>query len=775
MQRLRSLPPDSYTCGPHLLMPIRRLIAAVLMVALLSCLLAALFIPRPASANVPIRLRIGVVADDLYRLAPADFLAAGIDPAAIDPRSFSMSSQGLPVAIRVLGETDGRFDAGDAIEFFGQRFRGDEQDEKYTDERVYWLEAADIGSGNAPRIAEVSASPIGNLPPPLHFSASVRAEHNQYWYTLYTTNPSSKDTWFWEQLRPTTADGLTRTFTVTVPFPTPGIGANVWIDQNARAAVQHRTGFELNGASLGVATWSGVARSHISLPIPRDLLVHGANTLSEHALLVPPALIDWIYFNYLEVHYRRLFRAWQGHLDFTAETDGPAEYLTDGWEAAPITVWDISVPALPRRLTGASVSAGDVGQSLRFRAEDGVAGNRYWLQTEASFAHPASLRLRPPTGLRNPASGYDVIIVTSTELRPGAERLAAFDRQRGHQVLVVDFLDVVDEFNYGIYHPRAVPAMLAWAQTHWPDPKPRYLTLFGDGHWNFKSFNPTLYPPQPQHIPPYLAWVDPAQGEVPADPWYGDWNGDRLPDLAVGRIAVNTMDEAGAVLHKLESYDESDSDASWQQNAIFIADNEDLAGDFPTLSDAIIRDYLPPWFGARRIYLQHTVASAGEARAAIIQATNEGALMLQYSGHGSPPRWAHEQIWSLADLPSLQNGARLPVIMTFNCLDGYFAHPQPDNFSLAETMQRLPNGGSVAAISPSGLGFTYDQDRYRRLLMQTIFHDGVHTLGDALLRTQQQYFARTGPHYLIDTMMLYGDPTFKIPLTAQRVYLPLLW
>jgi len=373
------------------------------------------------------------------------------------------------------------------------------------------------------------------------------------------------------------------------------------------------------------------------------------------------------------------------------------------------------------------------------------------------------------------AAGADVVIVTSAELRPAAERLAAFDRQRGYQARVVEFQDVVDEFNHGIYHPRAVPAMLAWAQANWPDPTPRFLTLFGDGHWNFKNYNPALYPPQPQHIPPYLAWVDPTQGEVPADPWYGDLDGDRLPDLAVGRIAVNSLDEANAVLDKLEGYDESGLAGPWQQNAIFIADDKDSAGDFAALSDAIIADYLPAWFTPERLYLKATLPDAAAARTAIGAAIDAGALLLQYTGHGSPSRWTHEEIWTLADVPGLQNGPRLPVVMTFNCLDGYFAHPQPDLFSLAETMQRQPNGGSIAAISPSGLGFTFDQDRYRRLLMQSLFHDGVYTLGDALLRTQQRFFARTGPHYLIDTMMLYGDPTLHMPLPDEQIFMPLVW
>lgn len=754
-------------------MQFRRLIPAILAFTGLGCLAAAMLAPRQAAAGDVIRLRIGIVVDDIYRLTPADLLAAGVDPATLDPRTFALSSQGRPVAIRVIGEADGRFDAGDAVEFFGQKFSADEQDEKYTDERVYWLEAG--GSQGGLRLPDQTANPTGATIPPAHFPAVVRAEQSRYWFTLWTPNPPSKDTWFWEQLRPASSDGVTGVFTAAIPYPAPNAAAEIWIDQNARSDTNHHTQLSFNGVSLGSASWSGVARSHISRTLPAGVLVHGDNALTNRATLVPPAPVDWVYFNYWEVHYRRLFRAWQGHLDFSSETSGPAEYISDGWDAEAVAVWDITATEQPRRLTGAVILRSGLGWALRFRADEAAPGNRYWLQTESTFAHPASIRLRPPTGLRNPASGADVVIVTSAELRPAAERLAAFDQQRGYQALVVDFQDVIDEFNHGIYHPRAVPALLSWAQDHWPDPQPRYLTLFGDGHWNFKNYHPSLYPPQPQHIPPYLAWVDPTQGEVPADPWYGDLDGDRLPDLAVGRIAVNTLAEADAVLDKLESYDESGSDGSWQKNAIIIADDEDSAGDFAALSDAIIADYLLPWLSPTRIYLKVSVPDAASARAAIGQAIDDGAVLLQYTGHGNPPRWTHEEIWTLADVAGLHNGARLPVVMSFNCLDGYFAHPQPGQFSLAETMQRQPNGGSVAAISPSGLGFTYEQDQYRRALMQALIRERIPTLGDVLLHTQQQFFARTGPHYLIDTMMLYGDPTLQMPLPDEQVFLPAVW
>ncbi len=197
---------------------------------------------------------------------------------------------------------------------------------------------------------------------------------------------------------------------------------------------------------------------------------------------------DWIYLNYWELSYRRLFRAWEDQVDFTTELTGPNLYRVDNWANQQVRIWDISDPLQPRHLLGASFTAGDVGQALAFQVND-QPGDRFWMQTAATISTPPNIRLVPANNLRAPISGADAVIITSTELRPAAEQLAAWHETQGRRALVADFQDVVDEFNDGIYHPRAVPTMLAWAHDHWPQPAPQFLTLVGDGHWNFKGFN----------------------------------------------------------------------------------------------------------------------------------------------------------------------------------------------------------------------------------------------------------------------------------------------
>ncbi|MGE5603643.1 MAG: C25 family cysteine peptidase [Nitrososphaerales archaeon] len=714
------------------------------------------------AASTAIRIRIGVVKDGITVLAPANLSDAGIDPNSVDPRTFALSSLGQPVAIYVTGADDGRFDGADRMYFFGQKFRGPEMDQKYTDERVYWL---DTGGAPGLRMKTVDATPRFDLIPPADFATTLHAEESLLWWSLYSLDlaKETQDTWFWRRLQFISGSSITATLPYTVPYPA-NAAATLRLEEISNARVpgvnpDHRTKAALNGTTLLDETWDDwYVRKGFSAAVPAGVLTHGVNTLAVGAWTLAGTFGDDIYVNYWELDYRRLFQAWEDRLAFRAEAGGTQEYAVTGFSSPDVWIWDVTDTNAPVRLLEPS------GWNGRFRASS-TPGSRYWMQGAGSFQAPASVRLRPPTGLRDPAGGADAVIVTSAELRSQAERLAGWHRAHGRRALVVDIQDAYDEFNDGVYHPKAVQAMMKWASTHWAAPAPAYLTLFGDGQWNFKNYNPAVYPGGPNHVPPYLAFEDEWQGEVPVDARFGDLNDDKLPEIAVGRIAVNTVGEATTVVDKILAYDENRRLADWQERAIFVADNADVNGDFPAVSDEMIAGYTPGDLQVTRVYVPNPPTPEGIAatKNALINAWNGGAFMVQYTGHGAPERWTHEFILTTPDITggAFTNGDRLPVVLTFNCLDGYFAHPT--QVSIAEAMQRAPGGGSIAAISPSGLGTTDVQREFRIVLLTVMFHDNVREIGRALTIAKQRFAQVYGAHYLTQTMMLFGDPALQLP------------
>ena len=133
---------------------------------------------------------------------------------------------------------------------------------------------------------------------------------------------------------------------------------------------------------------------------------------------------------------------------------------------------------------------------------------------------------------------------------------------------------------------------------------------------------------------------------------------------------------------------------------------------------------------------------------------------------GRTQYWASERLLTVAEVAGLNNGSRLPVIMSFNCLDGWFVDPKPSFQALAEVQQRHPGGGAIAAIAPTGEGITSDQQAFRRILMTVMFKENVREIGKALDLAKRRYADQGGARYLIETMTLFGDPALRLPLAA---------
>jgi hypothetical protein len=769
---------------------LRRVWRPLVVLALVALSLPGWSPAEEASADATVRLRVGVTKDGIVEIKAGDLSPEVLALLNENPEAVAMSSMGQPVAARVITDTVTGFKS---LQFFGQRFRSTaavhpEQEEKYTDERAYWL---DIGGTPGPKIANVDAAPRPelNLTPPDDFLTTVRAEESKVWWTLTsgTATPAlltdNYDTWFWATLLTTPTASVTATLPYTLPHPAPGFPATLRLEEVARTwsnslNPDHRTVIGINGMSFPHHDWDGKVREVFTETVPADILDEsGLNTVTARSEKPDGASSTYtyrVYVNYWEIDYRRLFRAWEGQVNFVAEEDGPHEYLVSGWDNVPVETWDISNPSLPLRLDGAAAETAGGDTSLRFYAAD-ATGAHFWMQAADKIAGPASLRVSVQTIHAEPNDRWvEAVIVTPAVLRDAADRLAQWHEEHGRHALVVDIQQVYDEFNDGIYHPKAVPQMLAWFAAERVGGAPAYLTLVGDGHWNFKNTGSASIVGWPNLIPPYLAWVDPWQGEVPADSLYGDLDFDGMPDVAVGRLAVNTLAEAHTVVDKIVGYDQNLRLQSWQRQALFVAERHNTGDwDYPSLTDEIIANFLPADISAQRVYLGQTVPDAPSARAAISDAVRSGVLMLQYSGHGDVDLWSKEAIWNATDVSSLRNQPMFPVVMTFNCKDGYFAYPGWS--SMAETWQRQLNGGAIAAISPSGLGATPEQHAIRKLLMGLIFQEDVRDLGRALLIAKQRYADADWPYYQVATLMLYGDPAMRLPGPVNsRIFMPLV-
>ncbi|HEY5906653.1 MAG TPA: C25 family cysteine peptidase, partial [Vicinamibacteria bacterium] len=313
---------------------------------------------------------------------------------------------------------------------------------------------------------------------------------------------------------------------------------------------------------------------------------------------------------------------------------------------------------------------------------------------------------------------------------------------------VVALEDVYDQFGFGEEGPDPVKAFLGYAYHSWQRPSPRYVLLLGDATYDPKDFTKTG---TKDRLPTPLArtsfiWTA-------SDPSYAQVNGnDLLPDLAIGRLPAASLAEAQILVGKLLAFETSRRNLSGP--AVLVADNADEAGFFERNADEIAA--LLPGRPVQKLYLRDLAGQGLDARASIRSALDGGASLLSYVGHGSIAVWASENVWNNLDVNALQPQAQQPLLLTLDCLNGFFHFP-PLN-SLAEQMVKAEGKGAIAAISPSGLSLDEPAHVFHRALVRQLGSGGHLRLGDAVLAAQGDYAESGAFPELLAIYHLFGDP-----------------
>ena len=719
--------------------------------------------------------------DGIYQLTYSDLETAGLplDPPGvfIDPRSLHIyDGRGEEIAIYVHDEEFGRFDWDDYILFYGE-----EVNTKYTNTNVYWLTWGGDGG-----IRMLNRQGEGDKDTPVWFEATARVEQDNKYMTNLPPYPSADELerWYWEKLQPVGQQPVTGTYSINVRNIFAGeaysatLRADLWggsTDDN-ELTTDHHVLIYVNGYPVEDAWWDGIAPHPVVADFPSSALLEGENVIevvcpgdtSIGALSV--VVTDWF-----EITYRDTHVAEGDSLAFAQDDIGSGvwEYQISGFTQASIEVYDVTVPISVSRIVSRTIFPIESTWMLTF-TQDIAAPTRYLALTGPETKSPLAITLDTPSNLRGPSNGADYLIITHSDFHTNVLALANHRAAQGFDTMVVDVQDIYDEFSHGILDPRAIRDFLTYAYSYW-NPRPSYVLLVGDGNYDFKD---NIGRAEPNYIPPYLACVDPFNGEIATDNRYACVSGtDNMPDLNIGRLPVKTPDEADAVIGKILAYEASPF-ADWKQQMQFIADNPQDEDDFRALSDYIADNHLPSGYAAEKVYygvLPHTTPSA--VTTAIIDGINEGRLLVNYFGHGYLYYWAVEKFleespFGRHDLALLTNDERLPLVVSMSCYMGRFDLPSSPTINtscLSESLVRAEGKGAVATWASTGSG----QSGGHRLLdsgfFTAVFSDGVVEVGAA---TTQAALGMDSYQYLVDQYVLFGDPAMKLAVQYDS-FLPL--
>ncbi len=411
---------------------------------------------------------------------------------------------------------------------------------------------------------------------------------------------------------------------------------------------------------------------------------------------------------------------------------------------------------------------------------------------ESHFKSPLSVSLLPdftPTLAEDHSQQTDLLIITPEVFKSEAERLATFKENRNISPLttqVKTYSEIINQFNAGNNDPYAIWHYLSDMYMMAPDPKPQYVLLLGDGHFDYQNklysiqnFIPFLYEPN-------ALW--------PCDDIFVMVNSreDKTNDMAIGRIPANSINEVKYAIDKIIHYDSRIERGEWQLNSLLVADDPSdppQGGrffdqtEFIQDSEDLYNDFLPKAMQAKKVYLTEyperyitelqTTGRDG-AREDIMEAFLNGVSFVNYYGHGDPSVWSQEKVFIKNDLIRMKVNKKYPFVLAATCSWG--RSDNPDFQSMAEELVTMEENGAIATLAavrgvfhPNNVKFV--QDFATGLFIGAPEFSNTPLMGDAVLYSK---ISSSGTVVLPSKesnnlmFMYFGDPSI-IPAFPQYI------
>ena len=235
---------------------------------------------------------------------------------------------------------------------------------------------------------------------------------------------------------------------------------------------------------------------------------------------------------------------------------------------------------------------------------------------------------------------------------------------------------------------------------------------------------------------------------IATDNHLADTDGDGLPDLAVGRLPADDIDEARLLLRKVLEYENSTDFSTWRRRVNVVAG----VGGFGKLQDwalegvatAVLSQGVPVLYDLHVTYCNPSSAFCPPpwtVAQTALKRFNEGALIVAYLGHGNRYRLdsmafgnRRYRIFDDEHAFELKSKRGAPIAIIIACSAGHI-DGAPD--SLAEHMLKQPKG-PVAIIASSRVSMPYANGIFAKELLEAVFAGEAVTLGDMLVRAKRR-------------------------------------
>ncbi len=332
----------------------------------------------------------------------------------------------------------------------------------------------------------------------------------------------------------------------------------------------------------------------------------------------------------------------------------------------------------------------------------------------------------------------DVLVICPAEFQPALGPWIEYRTKQGHSIAVV--------------RPAPTPAGIKQQIRKSAVSGPlEFVFLIGDAG-NGHAHGATV--PQ-DYVAAKVNVLFGSEPQIATDNTFADLNNDGLPDLAIGRLPVDSKEELERFVSRLIEYEQGRTpDQQWRRNVNFVAGVGGFGGVIDNVIEQttkqIITDLVPcdcqtsMTFGCWRSPYCPDPRRFSETA---IRRFNEGCMFWVYIGHGSEqtldrvylPDQSHP-ILSTDNVHCLQCENGSPIAIFLACYTGAADH---EFDCLAETMIRQPRG-PIAAICGSRMTMPYAMSLLSLEMVNEFFDGHSVTLGELMKVAKQRMVSDDG-------------------------------
>lgn len=546
------------------------------------------------------------------------------------------------------------------------------------------------------------------------------------------------------------AAGQTRTFTFSTPYAN-GDNSSVYIDMAANSATTSTVKAQLNNTSSKSIYISSIP-DHYTFGVAGTISMNGASEEQNQRVTMQfvnsnASALAWL--NYIEITTPSELVMTGSYMGIRSlvnrNTTNPVRFLLRNTTAST-QIWDVTDLAAIQRMPTTMVD-----EQLAWIGTQADGVHEYIaVNTDGTKFVQAEVVGEVKNQNLHALSNIDYIIICPEGYEDVSEDLAkAHEAKQAITYAIVTDQQVYNEFSSGTPDATAyrwLMKMLYDRAKNGIGQQPRWLLLMGHGTFDNRkllrnSGTSLLLTYQSKNsvneikayaTDDYFAYLDDNEGAI-------DTQG-RM-DIGVGRLPVESLDEARTTVDKLIQYIRNEQTGKWKNQLVYLADDGENGTHTETAekSAELVRIKNPD-FIVHKIFLDaypQEVNASGEsyplAKNRVLNLLKNGVLFFDYSGHGGYNAITNESILNLKDIAGMTNkNQAFWLFATCN-----FAQCDAGKRSAAETAVLNPKGGAIGILAATRTVYAPQNTNLNRSVCDTLFgHSDVFhydmTLGEAI-------------------------------------------